>query len=64
MKSNYLKVLRPDVGRAYFGLDKGELHPIERGYNAEHYGSGQTGDLEAETGKEKIIHVRFCGQRA
>lgn len=64
VKSNYLKVLRPDVGRAYFGLDKGELHPIEPGYNAQHYGSGETGDVEAETEKGKILHVRFGAQRA
>lgn len=64
VKSNYLKVLRPDVGRAYFGLDRGELHPIEPGYNAQHYGSGETGDVEAETEKGKILHVRFGAQRA
>lgn len=60
LKSNYLKPLRPDVGRAYFGLKKGERHPIEPGYNAERYGS----DIPAEPTEEagNVIAIRFGGQ--
>jgi integrase len=38
IKTNYLKLLSPHDGRVYFGLRQGERHPVEPGYNAEHYG--------------------------
>jgi integrase len=38
IRTNYLKLVSPHDGRAYFGLHQGERHPIEPGYNAEHYG--------------------------
>jgi len=59
MKSNYLKPLRPDVGRAYFGLKKGERHPIEPGYNAEHYGTGMIAPVEATDETPNVIAVEF-----
>jgi len=64
MKSNYLKPLRPDVGRAYFGLKKGERHPIEPGYNAEHYGSITTAQTEAADEAQNVVAVEFGAQRA
>lgn len=62
-KSHYLKPLRPDVGRAYFGLKKGERHPIEPGYNAEQYGVNPDAPAGNDL-SEKIVHVKFdahCG---
>ena len=64
MKSNYLKPLRPDVGRAYFGLKKGERHPIEPGYNAEHYGSITTAQTEAADEAQNVVAVEFGAHRA
>jgi hypothetical protein len=64
MKSNYLKLLRPDTGRAYFGLEKGERHPIEPGYNAEHYGFDPTAQIEAGDEVTKIVTVQFGAHRA
>lgn len=60
IKSNYLKMLRPDVGRAYFGLEKGERHPIESGYNAERYGTEIAAEPTEEAGN--VIAIRFGGQ--
>jgi hypothetical protein len=62
-KSHYLKPLRPDVGRAYFGLKKGERHPIEPGYNAEQYGVNPDAPAGNDQ-SEKIVYVKFdahCG---
>jgi hypothetical protein len=59
MESNYLKILRPDVGRAYFGLKKGERHPIEPGYNAEHYGTELDAPAQAADEATNVITVDF-----
>jgi integrase len=63
LKSNYLKYLRPDVGRAYFGLKKGERHPIEPGYNADHYGTDANAPVETTDEVPNVISIEF-GARA
>ncbi len=63
IKRSYLKYLLPDVGRAYFGLKKGERHPIEPGYNADHYGTDANAPVEATNEVPNVIAVQF-GARA
>jgi hypothetical protein len=64
MKSNYRKFLLPHVGRAYFSLKKGERHPLEHGYDAEHYypdSRDQVGEAPEPT---NVIALQFdpqCG---
>lgn len=62
MKTNYLKYLRPTEGRAYFGLNKGELHPVEHGYDAEHYGSDSSGQAEGKLEPSNVLPVQFGAQ--
>ena len=59
LKSNYLKYLRPDVGRAYFGLNKGERHPTEPGYNAEQYGAETSAEAEPAEEVPNVVTVEF-----
>jgi integrase len=59
LESNYLKLLRPDVGRAYLGLRRGEHHPIEPGYNAEHYGTGTNDSAAATEEVTNVVTVEF-----
>lgn len=63
METNYLKLMRPDVGRAYFGLRKGEFHPIEPGYNAAHYGSEPPTTGAASGGGDNVISVVFSARQ-
>jgi integrase len=63
-KSNYLKPLRPDAGRGYFGLKKGELHPIEPGYNAAHYGASPAETGVTPSDAENVITVQFSARQA
>jgi hypothetical protein len=55
IKASYLKPLPPNEGRAYFGLHKGERHPIEAGYNAGHYGISPFASVDAHVHSENII---------
>ena len=59
LKSNYLKPLRPDVGRAYFSLNLGERHPIEPGYNSDNYGVLVTEDERTSEGAGNLIPIRI-----
>jgi integrase len=59
IKSNYLKLLRPDIGRAYFGLRLGERHPIEPGYDADRYGSRTVVSPEESRDAPNIVPVEF-----
>ena len=62
LKSNYIKPLRPDIGRAYFSLNLGERHPIEPGYNCEHYGVLATEDERTSEGAGNLIPIRITTQ--
>lgn len=62
MKTNYLKYLRPTEGRAYFGLNKGELHPVEHGYDAEHYSPESDSQVAGTAQPLNVIAVQFDAQ--
>jgi hypothetical protein len=64
IKTNYLKILSPEDGRAYFGLAKGEQHPIEPGYNAQKYGVDRVIAVRVSDVLENIIPAQFGAQCA
>lgn len=64
IKSNYLKILSPEDGRAYFGLAKRERHPIEPGYNAQKYGVEPEIAAYGHDELENIIPAQFGAQCA